>query len=225
LTIAVTVLILASAFAAAVYFGLISVTSQGAQVAASSAPPPPQAAAPAASATPQPAGAPAAPQLQIIRQKNFGDWIYGCVEQPQTKELRCFINQSLSNGENLVFFWRIMQDGKGGLANIWQTPQAVQLNRGIALDAGTPEPVVIPYQSCGNGRCGAVANMTPEYVAILSNAEKLVASVFARNGQKVDMPLSVNGLADGLAALQADNPPAAGQPAAAPAADTQQPAN
>jgi invasion protein IalB len=223
-TIAATVLVLATAFAASIYFGWISVTPPGEGVVAHSLVPRPttttQADIPSGSSGAPPATTAASTaQLKIADQKKFGDWIYGCVEAPQSKDLRCFINQSLSRGENLVFFWRIMHDGKGGLANIWQTPQAVQLNRGIMLDAGMPEPIVIPYQSCGNGRCGAVANMTAEYVELLANAEKLVASIVASNGQKVDLSLSVNGLANGLAALKASTPAATDPPATTPPAN------
>jgi invasion protein IalB len=61
--------------------------------------------------------------------------------------------------------------------------------------------------------------MTAEYVEILANAEKLVASIVASNGQKVDLSLSVNGLANGLAALKASTPAATDPPATTPPAN------
>ena len=31
-----------------------------------------------------------------------------------------------------------------------------------AIDAGTPEPLAIPYERCGAGSCLAVANLAPD---------------------------------------------------------------
>jgi invasion protein IalB len=56
-------------------------------------------------------------------------------------------------------------------------------------------------------RCQAVANLAPDFQESLSRAEKASATIMLQNGKSVNLPLSVKGLADGLAALKAPAPP------------------
>lgn len=209
LGVALAALIFVSALAAAVFTGVITVAPRGAaSVVESPNPqtPPQRAAAPAPTnpATPPP------PRPQLTKQETYGDWIYACGKLPQGDEERCSIMQTLSekNSKSLVFSWRIVQDGKGGLVGIWQTPNSVRLYNGISLDLGAPEPMVIPFETCGRGRCQAVVNLSGDFINTLVAAEKAVASIVAPNGKEIDLPMSVEGLSEALAALQTPSPPA-----------------
>jgi invasion protein IalB len=93
------------------------------------------------------------------------------------------------------------------------------LHRGISLDAGTAKPIVVPYETCGKGRCRAVASLAADYVETLMSSQKLTATIVTRDGQELALPLSVNGLADGLAALNTSTPAATDPPATAPPAN------
>ena len=156
----------------------------------------------------EPAGAASAaqnrPQPKVVKQETYGDWVSTCLEAPQSKEVRCSIAQQLvdSTSKTPVFVWQIRQDGKGGLIASWQTPRSVLLNRGIAIDAGSPKPIVVPFETCGQRYCRAVGAISPEYIALLSKAEKATATFVLRNGKPATLQLSVKGLADGLVALQ-----------------------
>jgi invasion protein IalB len=176
-------------------------------VEASAAPdPPPQPAsavetvAPVPAATPTP---PADPQARVARDETFGDWRFVCLEPDEGATASCSASQRLRVAETgaAVFVWRIVQDGQGGLVGIWQVPETVLLAAGLTLDAGTPQPLTIPFESCGGGSCQAVANLAPDFIEKLSSAQTLSASVVLTNRQTVKFPLSPTGLPDALAAL------------------------
>jgi invasion protein IalB len=188
-----------TAAAVALYTGAISIAQQ-------TPVPTPNPSAPAQTAAPAPGGQQQQPRPQptVTKRETYGDWAYVCLEEPQSKAVRCSISQQLADEQSKqnVFSWRIVQDGKGGLVGVWQTPAQVLLNRGITIDAGSQKPIAVPYERCGQRSCRAVAALAPDYVDTLSKAEKAVATIVLRNGRAVTLPLSVKGLADGLAALK-----------------------
>jgi len=158
------------------------------------------AAPPVAVATP---AEPAAQQARVLREETFGDWRFLCVEAVEGATPNCSATQQLRVAETgaAVFVWRIFQDGHGGLVGFWQVPETVLVSAGLTLDAGTSQPLVIPFESCGGGSCQVVANLAPDFIATLSGAKTLSASVVLANRQSLKFPLSPNGLADALAAL------------------------
>ncbi|HEY5081735.1 MAG TPA: invasion associated locus B family protein [Bauldia sp.] len=109
---------------------------------------------------------------------------------------------SPGKGRAPVFLWRIVQDGKGGLVGVWQTRTGVLVNRGILLDAGTPQPIAIPFEYCGQGGCEATGNLASDFLESLGKAQKASATIFGRNGKGLTFQLSVKGLGDGLAELK-----------------------
>lgn len=219
LWVAVVALFLVSIFAIAVVTGMINIGPQ--RTAAVSPPPPaqavrppPQGGAPASGQRPAPA-----PQPRITKRETYGDWIFLCDESPRSGRERCSLVQSIANAQTraVLFVWSIRQNRDGSLTSIWQTPNEVILSAGISLDLGAPEPLVIPYQSCAGGQCRAVVELNDAFSRLLTSSEKAVATLVAPNEQKINLELSVNGLADGLAALRAHPVPPPEAPASAPA--------
>lgn len=158
---------------------------------------------PAQQAQQQAQAADAQPQPTVVARETYGDWIYTCIKMPAGDETRCGIIQQLSQSGTgaSVFLWRIAQDGKGGMIGEWETPTGIIVGRGITLDAGTEKPVVIPFQACTQNGCVAIANLAPDFVDTLAQAEAATAVVYPIGGQGVRLTLSVKGLAEGLAAL------------------------
>jgi|GEM_PF-3327673 len=208
--------IVAIGVAAGIFTGVISLPGgQGAPAAADAAALAPGSAAPsielvADSASVAPAAAsapvqspPAAAQPKVTREENHDDWRLTCVQAPSASAPSCSIMQKLvdSKSGNPLFVWRIAQDGKGGFVGIWQTPEIVLLTHGLTLEAGTPKPIVVPFESCGNGACQVVANLTPDLLTALTKATTLSASFVFADGQQVKLPISPKGLADAIAAL------------------------
>jgi len=158
--------------------------------------------APASAAAPATPPKPAsAATAKVVRETTFGDWRFYCVEA--SKPI-CSIMQQLrvSDTGAAVFVWTIVQDGRGGLVGVWQVPETVQRSSGLSLDAGTPQPVVMPFEGCGNGSCRVMGNLTPGFIQALSDATTLSASVVLTNQQNVKFPLSAKGLKEALAELQ-----------------------
>jgi invasion protein IalB len=159
-----------------------------------------EAVSPAPAATSgQPAGQPA----RVLRDETFGDWRFVCAEAAEGATATCSATQQLLVAESgaAVFVWRIIQDGRGGLVGVWQVPETVLLAAGLTLNAGTPEPVVLPFDLCGGGTCQVIANLAPDFIETLSGAEALSASVVLANRQGLTFPLSPDGLDEALAAL------------------------
>jgi invasion protein IalB len=195
----------AALFAVAVVVGIVvftGVLSPSAQAPAPAASPaaPPQAVAPAGAA----AQRPAQPQPVVTKQETYEDWIYACLQSPGSPDIRCSISQRLSDEKSkaTIFLWRITQDGKGGLVGIWQTPPQVLLSRGITIEAGTPQPITVPYEKCAPNACQAVAVLAPDFIETLTKAQAATATIVFQDGRPVKLPLSIKGLATGLAALK-----------------------
>jgi invasion protein IalB len=146
---------------------------------------------------------PATQQARVLRDETFGDWRFVCVEAAEGAAANCSAIQQVLVAETgaAVFVWRIVQGARGGLVGIWQVPETVLLAAGLTLNAGTPQPLVIPFESCGGGSCQVVANLAPDFIETLSRAETLSASVVLTNRQSLTIPLSPDGLVDALAAL------------------------
>lgn len=183
--------------------GTLSLSGIGpttAAVAQASVPTPAESAAGnAAAAAPS---ADAAPEQATTRDQAFEDWRMTCVAREGGGEL-CTLMQRLtdSGSGNPVFAWRITQNGEGGLVGVWQTPEGVLLTGGVYLEAGTPQPMRIPYQRCGGGTCVAVATMAPDLVQTVSGAEKITVGYVLTDGRQINFPVSPKGLAAGLAEL------------------------
>lgn len=217
----VVLVLIAGGAGAAWYFGVFSGPRGGAQQAANLAP----GAGPAQQQVAQAAAAnPSAPQPTVLRRETFEDWIFACVQLPNSQEQRCGISQQLSHSESgaTLFVWRITQDGRGGFVGEWETPTGLVVGRGIVLDAGTDQPIAIPFQACTQSGCIAVANLAPDFIEALSGAREASATVVPIGSQPVRLVLSVKGLADGLVALGAQTPQVpqvAAQPGEQPAAE------
>lgn len=148
------------------------------------------------------ATAAAAPAPVATREEAFEDWRLTCVAGEAGADV-CTLMQRLADSAsgNPLFIWRISQNGQGGLVGVWQTPEIVLLTRGVYLDVGTPEPLLIPYERCGGGSCLAVATLAPDLVQTITAAEKITVGYVLTDGRQMTFPMSPKGLAAGLAEL------------------------
>lgn len=106
-----------------------------------------------------------------------------------------------SKSGNPLFVWRISQNGQGGLVGTWQTPEIVLLTRGVYLNVGTPEPLLIPFERCGGGSCLAVATLAPDLIQTITAATEITVGYVLTDGRQLTFPMSPKGLAAGLAEL------------------------
>jgi invasion protein IalB len=146
----------------------------------------------------------ATPPVTVLRGQPIGDWIFNCGMNPQTSKKQCTIAQQLTDSKtkSVVFAWMIGNDGNGNLVAIWQTPTGVLVNRGVVVDVGE-QPVAVPFTSCISGRCEAIANLAPDFIASLETASVARATVYTVEGQTLTFNVSVNGLAKAIDAVKA----------------------
>jgi invasion protein IalB len=134
----------------------------------------------------------------------IGAWIYHCdLDQPGSAR-QCSISQAITDGPQgpVTFLWTISSDPEGNLSSSWRTRTGVKVNRGIVLEAGTPKPVVIPYQECTPQYCTSRANLAADFVATLSGITAARATITTVEGASIIFDIDVDGLADGLRLLQ-----------------------
>ena len=145
------------------------------------------------------------PAVTVLKGKPIGDWTYSCEMNARTSRKQCTISQQLTDesSKSVVFAWMIANDGAGNLVAVWQTPTGVLVNRGVVVDLGTPEPIAVPYTSCITGHCEAIASLAPEFIHSLTQARNASATVYTVAGKGLTFPLSVNGLAEALDAVEA----------------------
>lgn len=157
--------------------------------------------APKVRPSPQSTADAAPPQPTATESRTIGDWLLSCVTIAGKKQ--CSIAQRLTdkNSNTVVFAWTIAKDANGNLVAIWDTPTGVLVNQGVALDVGSAQPLVVPYRACTAQQCEAAANLAAAFVTQLTSVPKATATIVATSGQRVTFNFSVNGLAEGLAAL------------------------
>lgn len=149
----------------------------------------------------------AAPTHQSIRRAegiHIGDWLYDCENGSDPGDRPCVIAYQIADEDSgrIVFSWLIGIDEAGKFQAVWQTPTGVLVNRGVVLDAGTEKPIALPYTACVTGFCEAVANLAPDFMETLLKTQIARATVHTVSGQTLTFPISVDGLADGIVALQ-----------------------
>lgn len=143
-------------------------------------------------------------KLEEIKRESFGDWIYSCIRRNDKNSAECNIFQSLSetSSSQLLLLWKINKLSNGELVGVWEVPRTVLLGEGITIDAGTPEPIVVPYRTCAGMRCVAIANMANEYVELLRNTDKIFVSVVLINNRRARFAMSVEGLKEAIDTLR-----------------------
>jgi invasion protein IalB len=152
-----------------------------------------------------PAAASAGGEESAISDRTvMGDWVFDCVNQERPGAKLCFIRQQLADSKTKapIFTWTVGQDAKGNLVAVWQTPTGVLIGQGLLFDIGMEKPIPVPYRACTRGQCQAVANLAPDFIDRLAKAGKARAMIVAATGKGLAFDFSVQGLAEGLAALR-----------------------
>ncbi len=150
-----------------------------------------------------PAASDAIERIQATSGEAIGDWIYDC-PATLTDGRDCTLSQQVSDADGAVAFsWVISIDPMGRFSAKWQVATGIMVNRGIVLDAGTPQPIRLPYAFCVSGYCEASANLAEDFVTTLSTITGATATVQPVEGQALFYVISTRGLADGLRTMRA----------------------
>lgn len=136
-----------------------------------------------------------------VRDESIGDWRLTCMAADGAESCSALQQLRLAETGAAVFMWRISQSDTGELVSLWQVPEDVQLGAGMMLSAGTPKPIVMPYDSCGGGSCRVVGNLSEAFVKVLAEQQAISVSVVLQDGRPLAFPVSAKGLSAVLTAL------------------------
>ncbi|MCC7271097.1 MAG: invasion associated locus B family protein [Alphaproteobacteria bacterium] len=155
-------------------------------------------------AAPAPAQQRGAAPAPAARPQSFGDWQRGC-EKTGRAEL-CSLRQFVGPKENprqpliAVAIGRLTPDRK--MAMVIKLPVQVDRNAGVGLRIDEGAFTTIPIQACDAGSCTAAVTLTEDMQKQLRGGKQAIVAFRSPQGQAAALPLSLQGLARGLASLK-----------------------
>lgn len=154
----------------------------------------------------------AAGQLAASVAGNFGEWVLVCAnEKDDTGKKPCSLAQALVERKSQKAVFRVIftHGPKGNLVLQVDGPIGVALQRGLEFSPDTKKIYRLPFQTCVPRGCRAVMVVEDDLKKELEASKKGSLTVYALNGQAVRTATNLNGLTDGLAALDKSQDPSA----------------
>lgn len=146
----------------------------------------------------KPAAAPAAPG----QSEQFGNWVLTCPD-PSTKA-NCILMQQLTEAlsRNVVFVWLMQYDNSGNLMSVFRTPSGVFIKPGLEITMDSAKQNLrVDFERCDPGQCQAVFSIPGDLLQQISTAKALSVAISLTSGQKVDVPIKMDGFSGAVAAL------------------------
>ncbi|MEZ5874246.1 MAG: invasion associated locus B family protein [Hyphomicrobiales bacterium] len=154
---------------------------------------------------PAPNGAPNAAQPQAKVEGSFGSWTLLCGKEGQDKDAkeRCSLVLPLVEKETqkLVFRIIVTYGPQGNLVLRVDGPTGVALQRGVEFSPDTKKVYRMAFQTCLPMGCKALLLVPDDLKKELAAAKQGAITVYALNGKPVQTLTSLEGFAQGLAAL------------------------
>lgn len=160
----------------------------------------------------QPQGAPGAGPPANSIAGNFGEWVLVCAnEKDDSGKKPCSLAQALVERQSQKPVFRVIftHGPKGNLVLQIDGPVGVALQRGLEFSPDTKKIYRLPFQTCVPRGCRAVMVVEDDLKKELDASKKGSLTVYALNGQAVRTATDLNGLTDGLAALDKSQAPSA----------------
>ena len=139
----------------------------------------------------------------------FGNWLVNCKVDEQDGRQGCFIVQNLVLREGGQ---RVLQVAIGFVAEAPEPIALISLPLGISLPPGTTlkidelEPKRVPIERCEPNGCRAGLKLGEEILKSLVTGKQLSVTFYDAKRQPIDVPLSLEGIEEGLAALSKPEP-------------------
>ncbi len=152
----------------------------------------------------------AAAPAQPTNGDAFGNWLVNCETDAENGRQGCFLIQNLVLREGGQ---RVLQIAVGYVAEAPEPIALISLPLGISLPPGTTlkvddlEPTRIAVERCEPNGCRAGVKLGAELLQKLIRGEQLSITFYDAKRQPIDVPLSLKGIEEGLAALAHDKPP------------------
>lgn len=151
-------------------------------------------------------------QLAASVAGNFGEWVLVCAnEKDEEGKKPCSLAQALVERKTQKAVFRVIftHGPKGNLVLQVDGPIGVALQRGLEFSPDTKKVYRLPFQTCVPRGCRAVMVVDDDLKKELGTSKQGSLTVYALNGQAVKTATNLNGLTDGLAALDKSQSPAA----------------
>lgn len=161
---------------------------------------------------PQQQGPGQAGQLAATVAGNFGEWVLVCAnEKDEAGKKPCSLAQALVERKTQKAVFRVIftHGPKGNLVLQVDGPIGVALQRGLEFSPDTKKIYRLPFQTCVPRGCRAVMVVEDDLKKELEASKKGSLTVYALNGQAVRTDTNLNGLTDGLVALDKSQAPSA----------------
>ena len=134
----------------------------------------------------------------------FGNWLVNCETDAENGRQGCFLVQNLVLREGGQ---RVLQIAIGFVAETPEPIALISLPLGISLPPGTTlkidelDPTRIAVERCEPNGCRAGVKLGAELLQNLISGDQLSITFYDAKRQPIDVPLSLKGIEEGLAAL------------------------
>lgn len=134
----------------------------------------------------------------------FGNWLVSCEPDSENGRQGCFIVQNLVLREGGQ---RVLQVAIGFVAGTPDPIALISLPLGISLPPGTTmqidegESKRIAIERCEPNGCRAGIKLSAEVIKNLISGEQLLITFYDAKREPIDVPLSLKGIEEGLAAI------------------------
>jgi invasion protein IalB len=139
----------------------------------------------------------------------YENWLVSCKVDEQDGRQGCFIVQNLVLREGGQ---RVLQVAIGFVDETPEPIALISLPLGISLPPGTTiqvdklEPTRIPIERCEPNGCRAGLKLGKEIMKDLLGGDRLSVTFYDAKRQPIEVPLSLKGIEEGLAALARPEP-------------------
>lgn len=126
------------------------------------------------------------------------DWRLTCPPKTVTST-GCSLQQSIvERGTNVTIADLTVARGVAADTLTIVVPLGVLVGPGIAFSAGSPATIAVPFTTCAQSGCIAIATLTSSQLNQMENAAGGQITVVGRDGRPVNLSYSLKGFADAM---------------------------
>jgi len=151
------------------------------------------------------ADVPVAAPENTARPDRFGHWVARCEASTEEQQGGCFIIQDLvlrAGGQRVLQVAVGYVPGSTTPIAALSLPLGMSLPAGIVLQAGDSAPLHFPVERCEPRGCRAGTPLAPEFLAHMASADRMTVRFNDQKRQPVEVSVSLEGFAEGLASLK-----------------------
>lgn len=151
----------------------------------------------------------ATPALALESGQEFGQWTAQCVQDDENNSEACHITQRLvvegsGEQEKAVQMSVGFAPGESTPVTIIRLPLGLWLLNGITLTVDDGRSQQFPVQVCASAGCQTTLRLEPDMLETLKAGRRLTITSYNLRQEAVQVPISLQGFAQAIEALQAN---------------------